>query len=365
MTVSASSGAAAPSAAASAATFALRERVAPTSAEARTRSASSMPPLWPSPPTYPVRVVRVVDAGVQRVWRPSWPCAVSTTLSILRKGTGDPTFRVDPDGTVWRGIRTPEGVATLRVQARPADAEVHATAWGPGADWALGSVPAMLGAEDDPSGFDPVHPVLADAHRRQPHWRVCRTGLVMEALLPAIIEQKVTGQEALGGFRLMVHRFGERAPGAGTERGVWVQPSAATVRMIPSWEWLRLHIDPARSRTAVGAARVAPAVERTAGLAAVEADRRLRSLPGVGVWTSAEVRFRALGDADAVSFGDYHIAKNVGWALTGTEVDDDGLAELLEPYRPHRYRVQRLVELAGLRRPRHGPRMAPRTHLPR
>jgi hypothetical protein len=45
-------------------------------------------------------------------------------------------------------------------------------------------------------------------------------------------------------------------------------------------------------------------------------------------------------------------------------VDDDGLAELLEPYRPHRYRVQRLVELAGLRRPRHGPRMAPRTHLP-
>ena len=76
------------------------------------------------------------------------------------------------------------------------------------------------------------------------------------------------------------------------------------------------------------------------------------------------MRFRAHGDADAVSFGDYHIAKNVGWALTGQEVDDDGLAELLEPYRPHRYRVQRLVELVGLSRPRHGPRMAPRRHLP-
>ena len=92
---------------------------------------------------------------------------------------------------------------------------------------------------------------------------------------------------------------------------------------------------------------------------AEEADRRLRSLPGIGVWTSAEVRFRAHGDADAVSFGDYHIAKNVGWALTGREVDDDGLAELLEPYRPHRYRVQRLVELAGLGRPRHAPAWRP------
>jgi 3-methyladenine DNA glycosylase/8-oxoguanine DNA glycosylase len=134
--------------------------------------------------------------------------------------------------------------------------------------------------------------------------------------------------------------------------------------MIPSWEWLRLHIDPARSRAVVQAAKVAASLERTVGLPGDEVDRRLRSLPGIGVWTSAEVRFRAHGDADAVSFGDYHVAKNVGWALTGEAVDDDGMAELLEPYRPHRYRVQRLVELSGSGRPRRGPRMAPRTHLP-
>jgi 3-methyladenine DNA glycosylase/8-oxoguanine DNA glycosylase len=286
------------------------------------------------------------------------------TLSILRKGSGDPTFKVDDDGTVWRGIRTPQGTATVRLRSRPVDGEVHVSAWGDGAAWALDSVPSMLGAADDVTGFAPTHPVLADAHRRRPHWRVCRTGLVMEALVPAIIEQKVTGQEALGSFRRLVHRFGERAPGAGADRGLWVQPSAETVRMVPSWEWLRMHVDPARSRAVVRAAQVAPAIERTAAVPAEEADRRLRSLPGIGVWTSAEVRFRAHGDADAVSFGDYHIAKNVGWALTGREVDDDGLAELLEPYRPHRYRVQRLVELAGLGRPRHGPRMAPRRHLP-
>jgi 3-methyladenine DNA glycosylase/8-oxoguanine DNA glycosylase len=286
------------------------------------------------------------------------------TLSVLRKGPADPTYRIDPDGTIWRGVRTPDGPATLRLVARPALGEVHATAWGPGTDWMLDSVPTLLGADDDPTGFEPRHPVLAQAHRLRPHWRVCRTGLVMEALAPAIIEQKVTGQEAFAGFRRLVHRFGERAPDAGAERGVWVQPSAEMLRMIPSWEWLRLPVDPARSRAVVQAARLAGSLERTVGLPAAEVDKRLRTVPGVGVWTSAEVRFRAHGDADAVSFGDYHIAKNVGWALTGAEVDDDGLAELLEPYRPHRYRVQRLVELSGLSRPRRGPRMAPRRHLP-
>jgi 3-methyladenine DNA glycosylase/8-oxoguanine DNA glycosylase len=284
-------------------------------------------------------------------------------LAILRRGAGDPTFRTDDDGTVWRGVRTPEGPATLRLRQDP-DGAVQATAWGSGAEWVLASVPAMLGADDDPSGFVPHHDTVAALHRQHPHWRITRTGLVMEALVPAIIEQKVTGQEAFAGFRTLVHRFGERAPGPGVERRLWVQPAPATVRGIPSWEWLRMHIDPARSRAVVGAARVAPALERTVGLPGEEVDRRLRSLPGIGAWTAAEVRFRAHGDADAVSFGDYHVAKNVGWALTGEAVDDAGMAVLLEPYRPHRYRVQRLVELARAGRPRRGPRMAPRTHLP-
>jgi len=301
----------------------------------------------------------------ERTWTPGWPCPVGQTLGVLRHGAADPTYRTDPDGTVWRGIRTPEGPATLVIAARPYGGEVHAEAWGPGADWALDSLPAMLGADDDPSGFDPQHPVLAKAWRDHPHWRMTRTGLVMESLVPAVIEQKVTGQEAFAGFRALVHRFGERAPGPGAERKLWVQPTPEQLRLVPSWEWLRLHIDPARSTAVLRAAQVASALERTVGLPHEEADRRLRTLPGIGVWTSAEVRSRAHGDADAVSFFDYHVAKDIGWALTGEQVDDAGLAELLEPYRPHRHRVQRLVAMAGHHRPRRGPRMAPRSHLPR
>ncbi len=305
------------------------------------------------------------SVGTTRIWRPHWPCPVAVILAPGRRGPADPTFRMDADGTVWRGLRTPEGLVTLCIESRPADGEVSATAWGSGRTWALDQLPAMLGAEDDPSGFVPHHPVIAEAHRRHPHWRVARSGLVMESLVPAGLEQKVTGQEAYAGFRNLVYRFGEPAPGPGLQRDLWVQPSPERLRMVPSWEWLRLPVDPARSRTVVRAAEVATSLERTAGLSGDEVDRRLRSLPGIGVWTSAEVRFRAHGDADAFSFDDYHIPRDVAWALTGQELDDDALAELLEPYRPHRHRVQRLVELCRLGRPRRGPRMAPRRHLPR
>ena len=299
-----------------------------------------------------------------RTWRPDWPCPAVAILHQQRHGGADPTFRVDEAGRVWRGLRTPEGPATLLVEPRPRESSVHSEAWGPGAEWALERVPDLLGGADSWDGFEPGHPVLAEARRRHPHARLGRSGLLMEALVPAIIEQKVTGQEAFAGFRMLVHRFGERAPGVGSERGVWVQPSAEGLRAVASWDWLKMHIDPARSRAIVTAARVADALERLVDGSPEEADRKLRSLPGIGRWTSAEVRQRTFGDPDAVSFGDYHVARDVGWALTGTQFDDDELAAYLEPWRPQRGRVPALVALAGLRRPRHGARMAPRTHLP-
>lgn len=294
-----------------------------------------------------------------RTWTPAWPCPVGAILGVHRRGAGDPTYAVLPDGSHVRAMRTPVGPATLQVMPLDSTGRIQATAWGSGAEWALDTLPQMLGAEDDVSGFDPQHEVIAAAWKRQPHWRLGRTGLVMESLVPTIIEQKITGQEAFGAFRTLVRRYGELAPG---ELGLMLQPTPATLRSIPSWEWLRIPIDGGRSRPLLTAARVADSLERAGSEMPAEFDRRLRSLPGIGVWSSAEVRATALGDADAVSFGDYHVAKNIGWALTGEAIDDDALAELLEPYRPHRHRVQRLV--APMARPRRGPRMSPRTHLP-
>ena len=303
-------------------------------------------------------------SGRQRVWRPDWPCPVRGVLGIHRVGTGDPTYKVDDAGRVWRGVRTPEGPATLVVEARSDAGEVTGHAWGPGAEWVLDDLPGLLGADDDVSGFEPRHPVLIDPWRRFQHLRVGRSRLVWEALVPAVLGQLVTGQEAHAGFRMLVFRYGERAPGPGEARKLWVQPDARTVAGVPSWEWLRMHVDPARSRTLVTAARVADALERTVALEPEEADRRMRTVRGIGEWTSAEIRQRAHGDADAVSFGDYHVAKDVGWALTGTPFDDEQMRAYLEPWRPHRGRIPTLIALGGLQRPRRGARMAPRTHLP-
>ncbi|HEX5427439.1 MAG TPA: DNA-3-methyladenine glycosylase 2 family protein [Pedococcus sp.] len=299
-----------------------------------------------------------------RAWRPARPTDVGLVVSAFRRGGGDPTFQSDRGDGWWLGLPTPAGPATLRLVQRDALGEVGATAWGAGATWALDQVPALLGDGDDESGFVAHHPQVARAASRYAAWHVPRSGLVLHALVPAAIEQKVTGQEAFSGYRWLVRRFGSRAPGPGEQRGLWVAPDAAGWAAIPSWEWLRASVDGARSGTAVRAARVAGRLEEGAALGPEEGRRRLRSVPGVGVWTAAEVAQRALGDADAVSFGDYHVAKHVTWALTGEALGDAEMAELLEPYRGHRYRVQRLLELDHRPRPRRGPRMAARTHLP-
>jgi 3-methyladenine DNA glycosylase/8-oxoguanine DNA glycosylase len=294
-------------------------------------------------------------------WRPGRPVDLAATLGTLVRGGGDPTHRRTSNG-LWRTCRTPQGPAALHLRVLGDGVDVDA--WGPGAQWALDAVPVLLGADDDPADFRPLHPQVTQALRRRPGWRVPRTALVLEALVPAVIEQQVTGQEAFGGWRRLLHRFGEPAPGPAGALGMRVVPTPGQWAAIASWDWLRAGVDGRRSAIAVRVAQRAGRLEQTLGLPAATVERRMRSIPGIGAWTVAETRQRAHGDPDAVSFGDFHVAKNVGWVLTGAEVDDDGLAELLEPYRPHRYRVQRLLELEFGSRPRRGPRMGPRGHLP-
>ena len=299
-----------------------------------------------------------------RTWVPDWPCAPTQVLRPQRRGAGDPTHREDDAGRTWRAMRTPTGPVSLCVQARPSTGDVLGRAWGPGAEWALDRMPGLLGADDDPSGFTPHHPEVAAGWRRHQHWRIGATGLVMESLVPSILEQKVTGKQAFGSFRELVRRHGEPAPGPVAALRLMLQPTPAVIAAIPSWEWLRLGVQPGQSRTVVTACRVASSLERITQVSVEEADRRLRSIRGIGVWTSAEVRQRALGDADAVSYGDYHLANWVGWALLGHDITDEEMADLLAPYEPQRGRAAAMAMAGGRSRPRRGPRMSIPTHLP-
>ena len=174
---------------------------------------------------------------------------------------------------------------------------------------------------------------------------------MLEAIIPAVLEQRVQGVEAFRSWRLLVTKYGTPAPGPAPPV-MRVPPSADTWRAIPSWEFHRANVDPGRARTLVGCAQRADALERQTDPAALVA------LPGVGIWTAAETAQRALGDADALSVGDYHLSSMIGWTLLGRPIDDDTMVELLEPMRPHRYRAVRLLEVSGLAHlPRRGPRL--------
>ncbi|KAA1399387.1 DNA-3-methyladenine glycosylase family protein [Aeromicrobium ginsengisoli] len=303
-------------------------------------------------------MVAASEVSLVRELRLDSPINVWLTLSLLRRGPGDPTTRRDGN-ILWRTSRMASGPVTYALrQVEPT--LVRAEAWGPGAAELLDGLPGLVGAEDDPSGFRPQHPVLIDAFRRHAGLRTPRTGRVLEALIAAVIEQKVVGLDAFAAWRRLLLRFGEPPPGP-APAGLRVFPAAEQWAAIPSWEWHRAGVDPQRARTAQACARVGLQVDRLATTHAADHEavyRGLRSIPGVGVWTAAEVGIRALGDSDAVPFGDYHVAKDVGTALLGRPIDDVELAEVLEPWRPHRFRVVQLIRLSPFAtRERRGPRM--------
>lgn len=303
----------------------------------------------------PGGVPRQASGGLRRSWVPEGALDLGLVLGPLRRGPGDPTFRAVPDGSVWRASRTPVGAGTLRVALRCG--AVEAEAWGPGAEWLLEQLPSMLGAADEPELFVPRHRAVASAWRRRPGLRLTRTGLVLESLIPSVLEQKVTTDEAYRAWRLLVRKYGEPAPGP-VPAGMFVMPSAREWALIPSWEWHRAGVDDKRASTVLRAVRVAGRLEEAVSMAPGEARARLELVAGIGPWTSAETVQRSHGAADEVTVGDLHLPGIVGFALAGDrDADDSVMLSLLEPYAGQRHRAARLVLLSGRVPARRAPRM--------
>jgi 3-methyladenine DNA glycosylase/8-oxoguanine DNA glycosylase len=294
---------------------------------------------------------------LQTVVRSRLPVDLRLTLGPLRRGPGDPTTLVDRSGAWWRATRTPQGPAAARYIA--AGGAIRVDAWGPGAEWCLAAAPELLGSRDTLDGFSPTG-LVAELHRRFPGLRISRSKAVFEALLPSILEQKVAGVEARNSFRAIVRAWGEPAPGP---QPLLLQPTPAAIAVTPYWSFHPLGVERKRTTAIRLAASRARRVEETVALPAAEAHRRLQALPGVGPWTSAEVAIVALGDADAVSVGDFHLPHLVSYALTGEpRGTDERMLELLSPWPGHRGRVVRLLTQSGRYPPRRGPRMRLRSY---
>jgi 3-methyladenine DNA glycosylase/8-oxoguanine DNA glycosylase len=289
----------------------------------------------------------------ERVWDAGRPVDLRATVGPLMRGQHDPAHAIAA-GRFWLACTTPCGVGTMALSC--VGSTVTAQAWGAGAQWLLDRVPVLLGESDDWSGLDVDSvPALAEVLRSNPGMRLPNTGLVLDALVPAVLEQKVTGQEARRSWRHLLFRFGTPAPGP--MEGLIVPPPARVLLDIPSWDWHRLGVDLKRQRTIRNAASVANRLEEAVTMSHDHALARLRVIPGIGVWTAAETLQRATGHPDAVSVGDYHLPNMVAWVLSGRPrgADEDMLA-LLAPWSGQRQRVMRLIEQTGNRAPRYGPR---------
>lgn len=279
------------------------------------------------------------------------PLDLGLTLRPLQHGKYDPMLRLTRN-EAWRATRTPDGPATQHLHVVGGRVEVEA--WGPGARWALEHSPELVGCTDDRSAFAPEHPGLRELHRTNPGLRVPRSLAVMEVLIPTILEQKVTGAGARRSYRGLIRSFGEKAPGP---FGLSLLPEPKTLASIPYEDLHPLGVERRRAMTIKIACSYAPRLEQAGSLSLAEGRKRLLALPGIGEWTTALVAGAAWGDPDAVELGDFHVPHIVSWYLAGEPRGSDArMLELLEPFTGHRGRVIRLIEAAGVRPPRYGPR---------
>ncbi len=277
---------------------------------------------------------------------------IRANVSWYRRGRGDPTTRLGPTWML-RAMRTPDGPATALVDWSSQERRVEA--WGPGADHAAAAIVAMTGngkVLDIPDG---PHPLVTEAARRNPLLAAGTSGDLYHSLIPAVVEQRITAREALQQYAILVRRLGEPAPGP--HPGLLLPPDPRRLARLPTWWFHPIGIERKRAAALIAVARASHHFWDWAGLPHAETAAKLALISGVGPWTIGIVMGPACGDDDAVAVGDYHLPNLVAWNLAGEPRGDDSrMLELLEPYRPQRGRVLRLLGMVGRRAPAFGPR---------
>lgn len=270
--------------------------------------------------------------GADRIVVPlAAPLDLGRTCARFAQGRRDPCNRFI-GGEVWRTTRTPEGPATLRLGI--VSGQLVAQAWGPGRGWALGAAAGTAGLHDPAETFDPPAGAVRRLNRRAPGLRIPATGRLLEILVPTVIAQKVTGQEAFSAWSNLVRMLSGPAPGP---TDLLLPPAADDLADLPGYRYHPVGMERRRAETIRRVAARADWLEEALDLPLAEMYGRVTSVPGVGWWTAAESLSVAAGDADAVQVGDFHLPNQVAWNLAGEpRADDSRMIDLLDPYRGHR-----------------------------
>jgi len=256
----------------------------------------------------------------------------------------------------WLAARTPDGPGSLRIRRTSTD--LIGEAWGEGSEWLLDRLGAISGLTDDPATFRTDHKLIGEVHRQNMGLRFGRTDLVFDSLVVAICGQKVTGREAARAIRGLYRTFSDSAPGPNPR--LRLPPDPQRMAEAPYWVYHDLHLEKRRADVMRQVAAAAPQIEGLCQVTPTEAEAVLRKFAGVGAWSVAETLVTSHGDPDQVSVGDFHLKHIVVHHMTGRDRGtDEEMLELLEPFRPHRGRVARLLHTLG-HAPKFGPRMPAR-----
>lgn len=272
-------------------------------------------------------------------------------LAQTVRGSKDPVM-VGPSATRWN-TRTPDGPGALSLE-RTTDTRVEAEAWGPGADWMLEHAPRLLGSADDLTGFTPPAGPMADRWRRRP-FLLGRTDRLWDSIIGGIFGQKVQVANAVKARRMLGRKFGDPGPGPW---GGSVLPAPERVAELGYADFHSFGVERKRAEILLRVAREMPRLDKLEERTPAEVRARLERIRGIGPWTTAMITASAMGDADAVPVGDFHLPNTVAWHLAGEERGDDArMLELLEPYAGHRWRVLRLAKGLGSA-PKRGPKLS-------
>ena len=315
-------------------------------------------------------------------------------FSPFRRGRGDPTIRLS-DAEVWRSAVTPAGPSSQHItfavdggaeslglaaansqlpsSNHPPRRTLVSRSYGPGAQWLADRFENLIGQPNPPelqptadvSGAQQLTVDFVAEHyaTASQSWQVPKSHGVWEATVGAILEQRVTGKEAKSTWRTLANKYGHPAPGP-VPAGLAVLPEPNRLRQIPSWGWRQMGVDQARSRTLMRVSSLAHMLARLPDLDEETARQRFTSVPGLSHWSYAEMAQRALGDSDAVSVGDYHLSKVVVHSLTGERNGTDAeMLHLMAPYVGQRFLLQRVIESAGSKPERRGPKMSIPPHI--
>ncbi len=263
-----------------------------------------------------------------------------------------------PDDTRrWRTGHSPQGAVSMCVE--PFHDTLRVRAWGPGASWVITNAAKLTGCDVPWTPIAHRHPAIEKLERKFEGIRAWRAVSIVEAAWGAVLGQRVTGKDAGFARRTLLRRYGSPAPGGSdVPEKLRLPPDAATLKRLRYFDYHGAKLERSRAETIRRIATRARRIEECRDLTLEDARARLAALRGLGPWSVNAIAGTALGDLDAVSVGDYHLPNTVAWVLAGEErADDERMLELLEPFRPERFRVIQLLEAAHLHAPRRGPRM--------